>query len=206
MPKNMLSEKMYRCLIAGCTRKQGKVSRDQDTRQSCLDSSRGVSVKEAGSRDVPAKKAAKRVRRTPVETAARDCDDLPLADTRAYWLQRREALHLRLDRLYLKTGNAEIIDAAAASRRYVKQICSGQVRQDSKEMQALMEGLTVLCGRLVQAAHEGVVPGAWALMEQIRQCDNVLIYEGNGCNRSPYVQPAHEVDHSAIAALLAQSA
>ena len=44
------------------------------------------------------------MRRTPVETAARDCDDLPLADTRAYWLQRREALHLRLDRLYLKTG------------------------------------------------------------------------------------------------------
>ena len=39
-------------------------------------------------------------------------------------------------------------------------------------------------------------------MEQIAQCDNILMYEGNGYNEAPYVEPAHEVDHTAIAALL----
>ena len=42
-------------------------------------------------------------------------------------------------------------------------------------------------------------------MDQIIQCDKVLIYEGNGYNESPYTQPEHEVDFSAIAALLDQS-
>ena len=42
-------------------------------------------------------------------------------------------------------------------------------------------------------------------MELITQCNKILIYEGNGYDKSPYVEPAHEVNHSAIAALLAQS-
>ncbi len=43
------------------------------------------------------------------------------------------------------------------------------------------------------------------MFELIDQCNKILVHKGNGYNESPYVEPAHEVDHSAIAALLAQS-
>ena len=49
------------------------------------------------------------------------------------------------------------------------------------------------------------VPEGIALMEQIAQCDNILMYEGNGYNRGPCLQPANEVNYSEIAALLHQS-
>lgn len=82
--------------------------RVQNTRQSRLrvDSSRGVPVKEAGSRGVPVKRTGKQTQRKPVERTPMDCDALPFAFSRAYWLQRKEALHLRLDRLYLETGTS----------------------------------------------------------------------------------------------------
>ncbi|CAL5225537.1 g8370 [Coccomyxa viridis] len=192
----MLFAELYRSLKACFTRKQGKVSRVQNTRQSELGCSRGV----------PVNKARKAVQRKQNQVAARDCEAIPFAFTREYWLQRREALLMRLDMLYNETGDMELIDAAAASRRYVKEIQSGELRQDSRRMQVLTERLDALSGRLEQAVYDGVVPGGAAMFELIDQCNKILVHKGNGYNESPYVEPAHEVDHSAIAALLAQSA
>ncbi len=105
-------------------------------------------------------------------------------------------------------GDMELIDAAAASRRYVKEIQSGELRQDSRRMQVLTERLDALSGRLEQAVYDGgalltllfvpllqVTPSDWQVFQRGQECQALLLCVGwRACLAKPRIKTAIYAD------------